>query len=154
MFAARGMRSRSPYSSCSTAGCRSLSLPCQPVLGSQQTISPHGIVPTCCSAWDVLGNIPLAVTCTFTVPSFMLLEPRAIREPVGAIPLVLGLCGLILVLLGILNATAAGLAASRTIARIGWGWAPGEGGKLSAGTTHLRCRSRSLRPRAFFGRWS
>jgi Zn-dependent protease with chaperone function len=60
--------------------------------------------------------ISLAVTFTFTVPSFMLLEPRAIREPVGAIPLVLGLCGLILVLLGILNATAAGLAASRTIA--------------------------------------
>jgi len=60
--------------------------------------------------------ISLAVTFTFTVPSFMLLEPHAIREPVGAIPLVLGLCGLILVLLGILNATAAGLAASRTIA--------------------------------------
>jgi len=60
--------------------------------------------------------ISLAVTFTFTVPSFMLLEPHAIREPVGAIPLVLGSCGLILVLLGILNATAAGLAASRTIA--------------------------------------
>jgi beta-lactamase regulating signal transducer with metallopeptidase domain len=60
--------------------------------------------------------IALAVTFAFTVPSFMLLEPHAIREPVGAIPLVLGLCGLILVLLGILNATAAGLAASRTIA--------------------------------------
>src|SRR3984893_9754822 len=60
--------------------------------------------------------ISLAVTFTFTVPSFMLLEPHAIREPVGAISLVLGLCGLILVLLGILNATAAVLAASRTIA--------------------------------------
>lgn len=60
--------------------------------------------------------ISLAVTFAFTVPSFMLLEPRAIREPVGAIPLLLGLCGLILALLGILNATAAGLAASRTIA--------------------------------------
>jgi Zn-dependent protease with chaperone function len=60
--------------------------------------------------------ISLAVTFAFTVPSFMLLEPHAIREPVGAIPLVLGLCGLILVLLGILNATAAVSAASRTIA--------------------------------------
>jgi Zn-dependent protease with chaperone function len=60
--------------------------------------------------------ISLAVTLAFTVPSFMLLEPRAIREPVGAIPLVLGLCGLILVLRGMVNATAAGLAASRTIA--------------------------------------
>ena len=60
--------------------------------------------------------ISLAVTFAFTVPSFMLLEPHAIREPLGAISLVLGLCGLILVLLGILNATAAVLAASRTIA--------------------------------------
>src|ERR1700730_8972736 len=60
--------------------------------------------------------ISLAVTFTFTVPSFMLLEPHAIREPVGAMPLVLGVCGLILLLLGILNATAAVWAASRTIA--------------------------------------
>jgi Zn-dependent protease with chaperone function len=60
--------------------------------------------------------ISLAVTFTFTVPSFMLLEPHVIREPVGAMPLVLGLGGLILLLLGILNATAAVVAASRTIA--------------------------------------
>jgi len=60
--------------------------------------------------------ISLAVTFTFTVPSFIVLEPHAIREPVGTIPVVLGLCGLVLVLLGILNATAAGLGASRTIA--------------------------------------
>ena len=60
--------------------------------------------------------ISLAVTFTFTVPSFMLLEPHVIREPVGAMPLVLGFGGLILLLLGILNATAAVVAASRTIA--------------------------------------
>src|SRR4029077_10977152 len=60
--------------------------------------------------------ISLAVTFTFTVPSFILLEPHAIREPVGAIPLVFALWGLILVLLGFLNAAAAGLAAARTIA--------------------------------------
>jgi Zn-dependent protease with chaperone function len=60
--------------------------------------------------------ISLAVTFTFTVPSCMLLEPHVIREPVGAMPLVLGLGGLILLLLGILNATAAVVAASRTIA--------------------------------------
>src|ERR1700731_1086999 len=60
--------------------------------------------------------ISLAVTCTFTVPSFMLLEPHAIREPVGTMPVVLGSGGLALVLLGILNATAAVLGASRTIA--------------------------------------
>jgi Zn-dependent protease with chaperone function len=71
--------------------------------------------------------ISLAVTFAFTVPSFMLLEPHAIREPVGAIPLVLGLCGLILVLLGTLNATAAGLAASRTIATWVGDGLPGKG---------------------------
>jgi hypothetical protein len=60
--------------------------------------------------------ISLAVTLALTVPSFVLLEPHAIREPVGDIPVVLGLCGLVLVLLGILNVTAAVWAASRTIA--------------------------------------
>src|SRR4030081_4051948 len=60
--------------------------------------------------------ISLAVTLALTVPSFVLLEPHAIGEPVGDIPVVLGLCGLVLVLLGILNVTAAVLAASRTIA--------------------------------------
>jgi beta-lactamase regulating signal transducer with metallopeptidase domain len=60
--------------------------------------------------------ISLTVTLAFTVPSFVLLEPHAIREPFGNIPVVLGLCGAVLVLLGILNATAAVLAASRTIA--------------------------------------
>src|SRR3982074_1523200 len=60
--------------------------------------------------------VSLAVTVAFTVPSFVLLEPHTIREPVGALPLVLGLCGLILVLLGILNAAVAVLGASRTIA--------------------------------------
>jgi beta-lactamase regulating signal transducer with metallopeptidase domain len=60
--------------------------------------------------------ISLAVTLAFTVPSFVLLEPHATREPVGAIPIVLGLCGLILLLRGILNAAAAVLRASTTIA--------------------------------------
>src|SRR6202023_3218471 len=60
--------------------------------------------------------ISVAVTCAVTVPSFMLLEPHVIREPRGAMPLVLGFGGLILLLLGILNATAAVVAASRTIA--------------------------------------
>jgi Zn-dependent protease with chaperone function len=60
--------------------------------------------------------ISLAVTLAFTVPSFVLLEPHAIPEPVGDIPVVLGLCGLVLFLLGIVNASTAVLAASRTIA--------------------------------------
>src|SRR5215831_3972237 len=46
----------------------------------------------------------IVVTVGFTVPSFLILEPRAIDEPMGEVPLVLGLCGAILVILGVLNA--------------------------------------------------
>ena len=55
------------------------------------------------------------ITAAFTVPSFLLLEPRAIEEPVGEIPLVLGLCGAVLGLFGLVNATLAVHRASRTI---------------------------------------
>lgn len=41
-----------------------------------------------------------AVTMAFTAPSFLLLEPRSIEEPVGVIPLVLGLTGLVIVVIG------------------------------------------------------
>lgn len=57
------------------------------------------------------------VTAAFTVPSFLLLEPRAIDEPMGGVPLVLGLCGATLAAFGLLNAGMAVRRASRTIAR-------------------------------------
>lgn len=57
----------------------------------------------------------VVVTAVFTVPSFLLLEPRAIDEPVGAIPLALGLCGAILGIFGIANAALAMRRASRAI---------------------------------------
>jgi Zn-dependent protease with chaperone function len=60
----------------------------------------------------------VVVTAVFTVPSFLLLEPRAIDEPVGAIPLALGLCGAILGIFGIMNAFLAMRRAARAIA--GW----------------------------------
>jgi Zn-dependent protease with chaperone function len=59
-----------------------------------------------------------AVTLAFTIPSFLLLEPRAIEEPMGSTPLVLGVCGLVLAMFGAVNATLAVRRASRTIA--GW----------------------------------
>jgi Zn-dependent protease with chaperone function len=69
-----------------------------------------------------LRLLPLAsaiiITAVFTVPSFLLLEPRAIDEPVGAIPLALGFCGAILGIFGIVNATLAMGRATRAIA--GW----------------------------------
>lgn len=62
---------------------------------------------------------PLAIatvtTAAFTVPSFLLLEPRSIEEPLGAIPVVLALCGAILAVSGLLNAVLAIRRASRTI---------------------------------------
>ncbi len=57
------------------------------------------------------------VTAAFTVPSFLLLEPRAIDEPLGGIPLALGLCGVVLAIFGLVNAGIAIRRASRTIAR-------------------------------------
>jgi beta-lactamase regulating signal transducer with metallopeptidase domain len=56
------------------------------------------------------------VMLAFAVPSFLLLEPRAIDEPVGAIPLALGSCGILLVLFGAINAAVALRRASRGIA--------------------------------------
>ena len=58
-----------------------------------------------------------ATTLVFAVPSFLLLEPRAIDEPVGVIPLAWGLCGLMLILAGAGNAARAMVRASKTIAR-------------------------------------
>jgi Zn-dependent protease with chaperone function len=57
----------------------------------------------------------VAVTVAFTVPSFVLLEPRAIEEPIGIAPLLLGLCGLMLAALGVWNAARALKTASRAI---------------------------------------
>jgi len=57
------------------------------------------------------------ITAALTVPSFLLLEPRAIDEPMSAIPLMLGICGLVLGAFGIANASIAIRRASRTIAK-------------------------------------
>jgi Zn-dependent protease with chaperone function len=66
-----------------------------------------------------LRMFPLAtaavITAAFTVPSFLLLEPRAIEEPLGEIPLVLGIFGAALGLFGFVNAGLAVRRASRTI---------------------------------------
>jgi len=57
----------------------------------------------------------LLTTATLTVPSFLLLEPRAIDEPVGEISLALGACGLILGLAGITNAAIVVRKAARAV---------------------------------------
>lgn len=57
------------------------------------------------------------VTLGFTVPSFLLLEPRSTNEAIGAAPLALGFCCLILLGAGILRASIAQLEASRALRR-------------------------------------
>jgi Zn-dependent protease with chaperone function len=66
-----------------------------------------------------LRMFPLAtaavVTAVFTVPSFLLLEPRSIDEPIGGINLALGACGALLGIFGVVNAGMAVRRASRSI---------------------------------------
>jgi beta-lactamase regulating signal transducer with metallopeptidase domain len=54
------------------------------------------------------------ITFALTVPSFLLLEPRATDEPVGVLPIVLGLCGIAVILAGVWNGASALLQAKRT----------------------------------------
>ncbi|MBI1739854.1 MAG: hypothetical protein HY233_05220 [Acidobacteriales bacterium] len=56
-----------------------------------------------------------AFTLTFTVPSFVLLEPRSIEEDI-AVPLVLGLACLLLFALGLFRVVAAQKKSSRVVA--------------------------------------
>lgn len=56
------------------------------------------------------------VTVAFTVPSFLLLEPRSIDEPMGGIPMTLGLAGVLLAIFGLGNAGLAVLRTRRTVA--------------------------------------
>jgi Zn-dependent protease with chaperone function len=58
-----------------------------------------------------------AVTAAFIVPSFLLLEPRAIEEPFGVLPLGLSICGISLAVFGAAKATLALMRASRMIGR-------------------------------------
>lgn len=69
-------------------------------------------------AWRMFPLATAAgVTAAFTVPSFLLLEPRAIDEPLGGIPLVLGICGAGLGIFGVMNAGLALRRVSRIVAR-------------------------------------
>src|SRR6266700_2698252 len=67
----------------------------------------------------VFRMLPLAVaaidTAAFTVPSFLLLEPRSVDERLGGIPLTLGVCGVVLAVFGVGNAVRAMVRASRAI---------------------------------------
>jgi Zn-dependent protease with chaperone function len=67
----------------------------------------------------VMRILPLAlasvVTLAFTLPSFLLLEPRSTNEAIGTAPLALGFCCLILLGAGIARTAMAQLRASRAL---------------------------------------
>jgi len=69
----------------------------------------------------ILRVLPLAlsslVTLGFTLPSFLLLEPRSTNEAVGGAPLALGFCCLILIGVGVARASMAQLRASRALVK-------------------------------------
>jgi len=69
----------------------------------------------------ILRVLPLAlsslVTLGFTLPSFLLLEPRSTNEAVGRAPLALGFCCLILIGVGVARASMAQLRASRALVK-------------------------------------
>src|ERR1700675_1810609 len=54
-------------------------------------------------------------TLVFTLPSFLLLEPRSTDEAVGTAPLMLGLCCLALLAAGIVQAASAQMRTSRAL---------------------------------------
>jgi Zn-dependent protease with chaperone function len=60
--------------------------------------------------------VAVGMTAVLTVPSFLLLEPRAIQEPLGAAPLLLGMGGLACCVAGVVKAARALRRASRAIA--------------------------------------
>jgi len=76
------------------------------------------------SAADLLFTLrmlPLAlsslVTLAFTLPSFLLLEPRSTNEAIGTAPLALGFCCFLLLGAGIARATISQLRASRELVK-------------------------------------
>jgi beta-lactamase regulating signal transducer with metallopeptidase domain len=75
----------------------------------------------CADSLFVLLMIPWAasavVTLAFAVPSFLLLEPRAVQESMSPVLVVLCICGMVVMLAGIWNAAAALLRAASTVAR-------------------------------------
>lgn len=68
-----------------------------------------------------LRFLPLAasvvITFAFVVPSFQLLEPRSIDEGMGAMPLALGLCAVLLIGCGCLRVLTAQAVTTRVVAR-------------------------------------
>jgi len=92
-----------------------------------------------------LRMLPLAasvfITATIVVPSFQILEPRAIDEDTGTLPVVLGIAALVLIGYGTYRAIAAQLDVSRFAAR----WTEGAS-RMEMGEETATLRSRDGSP--------
>jgi beta-lactamase regulating signal transducer with metallopeptidase domain len=73
--------------------------------------------------------IAIGATIVLAVPSFLLLEPRAVTESMSSVPAVLSVCGIAVVLAAAWNAGWALVRASRVVA--GWSREAGEAGSGS-----------------------
>lgn len=132
MFAARGIAVSFSiffilYSALSLAVCM--------VWRTAWRYGQQGSAKRCADLLFVLRMAPLliatGVTLAFAVPSFLLLEPRAVEEPMGAVAVMLGCCGIAVMLTGAWNAAAALRRTARTITR--WSSEAREIGCSSAG---------------------
>ncbi len=85
--------------------------------------------------------VATTVTFAFVVPSFLLLEPRTVKEPIGSVPELLSLCGIAVVLAGTRNAMLALIRVSRTVAQ--WSSAARV---VSSGSVALSLRSSADAP--------
>ena len=83
----------------------------------------------------------VVITFAFVVPSFDLLEPRAIDEGMGATPLALGICALLLIACGCFRVITAQTKTSRVVAR----WLEGAR-PMDAGAQTVTFRSRRESP--------
>jgi Zn-dependent protease with chaperone function len=83
----------------------------------------------------------VVITFAFVVPSFQLLEPRSIDEGMGAMPLALGVCALLLIACGCFRVIAAQTKTTRVVAR----WLEGAH-PLDAGAQTVTFRSRREAP--------
>ncbi len=82
--------------------------------------------------------VATGITLALAVPSFVLLEPRAVSESLGAVPVALGLCGLGALLAGAWKAATALQQASRTVAR--WSRAADASSNIHSSGSHVRRR--------------
>jgi Zn-dependent protease with chaperone function len=98
-----------------------------------------------------LRVLPLAasvvITFAFVVPSFQLLEPRSIDEGMGAMPLALGICALLLIACGCFRVITAQTKTSRVVAR----WLEGARPLDAGAQTVTFCSRREAPPLTLVG---